>query len=76
MKEWSFLSGMNPLMQAVQSGYLGIVKALLEAGSPLNCTSASGSTPLHLACLHGHSAVVQTLVQAGANVNVQVNPWA
>jgi hypothetical protein len=57
------------LLQAAQSGDIGLVKSLLESGVSLEMTDSLGRTALMLATIHGHANVVRLLLDAGANVD-------
>jgi hypothetical protein len=57
------------LLQAAQSGDIGLVKSLLESGVSLEMTDSLGRTALMLATIHGHANVVRELLDAGANVD-------
>jgi hypothetical protein len=57
------------LLQAAQSGDIGLVKSSLERGVSLEMTDSLGRTALMLATIHGHANVVRVLLDAGANVD-------
>ncbi|XP_046983174.1 ankyrin repeat domain-containing protein 65-like [Schistocerca americana] len=59
------------LIIAASQGQTGEVRALLDAGSPVNATDASGDTALHEAVMNGHEETVKCLIDAGADVNVR-----
>ncbi|XP_046983213.1 ankyrin repeat domain-containing protein 65-like [Schistocerca americana] len=59
------------LIIAASQGQTGQVRALLDAGSPVNATHASGDTALHEAVVNGHEETVKCLIDAGADVNVR-----
>ncbi|XP_049944405.1 ankyrin repeat domain-containing protein 65-like [Schistocerca serialis cubense] len=59
------------LIIAASQGQTGQVRALLDAGSPVNATDASGDTALHEAVVNGHEETVKCLIDAGAGVNVR-----
>ncbi|XP_046986901.1 protein roadkill-like [Schistocerca americana] len=59
------------LIIAASQGQTGEVRALLDAGSPVNATDASGDTALHEAVINGHEETVKCLIDAGADVNVR-----
>ncbi|XP_047100875.1 cortactin-binding protein 2-like [Schistocerca piceifrons] len=59
------------LIIAASQGQTGQVRALLDAGSPVNATDASGDTALHEAVVNGHEETVKCLIDAGADVNVR-----
>ena len=60
---------MAPIHNAVKSGNLNQVKALLNQGVPVNSRDEHGATPLHWAAWMGRSSVVQELLKRGAHVN-------
>jgi ankyrin repeat protein len=49
---------------------IGIVRALLEAGAPVNAKSGSGGTPLHTAAFLGDAEVVELLLARGADPRI------
>ena len=58
------------LHRAASSGDVEEIKALLEAGLPINAFDDDLSwTPLHYAAIEGHVAAVRYLIDAGAEVN-------
>ena len=62
---------------AADAGYLGVAKALIEAGADVNkqeLDDLGGRTPLMLAAVHGHTPVIMELIRAGANVNFATPP--
>ncbi|XP_049946769.1 ankyrin repeat domain-containing protein 65-like [Schistocerca serialis cubense] len=59
------------LIIAASQGQTGQVRAILDAGSPVNATDASGDTALHEAVMNGHEETVKCLIDAGADVNVR-----
>ncbi|XP_047105193.1 ankyrin repeat-containing protein P1E11.10-like [Schistocerca piceifrons] len=59
------------LIIAASQGQTGQVRAILDAGSPVNATDASGDTALHEAVVNGHEETVKCLIDAGADVNVR-----
>lgn len=62
----------TPLHLAANYGHSNIVKALLEAGSNLQASTAdSGSTALHFAVEHGSEDVVRYLMDWGANLEAE-----
>ena len=60
---------MAPIHNAVKSGNLNQVKALLNQGVPVNSRDEHGATPLHWAAWMGRLSVVQELLKRGAHVN-------
>lgn len=61
------------LNAAAWYGQVEIVKALLEAGAPLEARTSMGWTPLHLAVRNEHSVVVKALIEAGADLEARNN---
>lgn len=66
----------TPLHLAAEKGTIGAVKALIEAGAPLDAQDASGATPLHRACARWHwwksqAILIQMFIDAGASVYAQ-----
>ncbi|XP_049769443.1 uncharacterized protein LOC126108258 [Schistocerca cancellata] len=59
------------LIIAAPQGQTGQVRALLDAGSPVNVTDASGDAALHEAVVNGHEETVKCLIDAGAGVDVR-----
>jgi len=58
------------LHRAAGSGDVELIKALLEAGLPINAFDDDLSrTPLHYAASEGHIAAVRYLIDSGADVN-------
>src|SRR5574341_908063 len=56
------------LVDAVKSGDIGAVQALLAKTADVNAAQADGTTALHWAVEHDAVALVQALIRAGANV--------
>jgi len=52
---------------ACKYGYLEIVKALVNAGCPLELKNQLGDTPLHVACRYGYGEIVQYLIDSGSD---------
>ncbi len=63
----------TPLMVAVMSGNIPIVKFLLDHGADINGRSAGGMTCLIDAADRGNEAMVKVLMEYGANVNDRNN---
>src|SRR5690348_16409327 len=61
--------GAADLHEAVQSGNLEDVKALLAAGRNVNQPDSLGATPLHDAAWNGRHEIARYLLEQGANVN-------
>jgi len=63
----------QPLMSAVISGDLALVKSLISQGADVNEKSPvigsgnDGQTPLLVACFLGHAEIINALLMAGAN---------
>ena len=62
--------GLTALLIAVREGHLDSVRALVEAGSPVDHASADGSTPLLVAVQNGSHDIGTFLVERGANPNL------
>ena len=58
-------------MGALINDRLGIVRALLEHGAPVNAKQQEGWTALHAAAQHGDGAMVELLLKYGANPNAK-----
>ena len=54
------------LHAAAASGDVRAVKALIEAGAPLEVQTDRKATPLYFAAQQGHTEVIMALVKAGA----------
>ena len=58
---------LSALHLASQNGHASVVKALLEAGSPVEPRGGKNAlAPLHLAARHGRITAMQALLEAGA----------
>ena len=67
-KRWS---GDTPLMGAINSGNLALVKLLLDRDAEINVAeSRMGQTPLMWAVAEGRSEIAALLIERGADVNV------
>lgn len=65
-------NGFTPLHYAAHSGFLPLVKLLLERGANPNArTSNELRTPLHLAAAMGHTAVLAVLMANGGNMDLE-----
>ena len=66
-------SDVTALHVAAQSGHVGVVRRLCEAGAPLDATMRAGQlgsvSALHLAVEAGHDDVVDLLIDSGCDVN-------
>ena len=59
------------MREAARSGDVAQVRALLDAGVPLEAEARHGQTALYFAADQGRLEVVRLLVERGANVNVR-----
>ena len=59
------------LLGAAQAGDTARIRALLDAGTPVDPRDGSGNTPLLLATAQGHTAAALALIAAGADVNLK-----
>ena len=59
------------LMEAVEQGDVGAVRALIEAGADVNAQDSRGRTPLMGAARLGYAETVRVLVGGGADVDKQ-----
>jgi len=66
-------SGTTPLMQAVVSGNLAMVKLLLMHGANKHATSDSGLTALMLAASIGNTEIVDLLLRVGLDFDARSN---
>lgn len=65
--------GQTPLMAAAKIGSVKKLKALIEAGAPMNVQSNYGETALSLAIVGGHINVVKALLDLGVSPHLSVN---
>lgn len=76
-----FFSAPTALYQAAGRGNARVVRALVEAGAPINARDAEGQTALHLVgsssdLLGGKLEICRCLLSVGAHVDAQdVNGW-
>ena len=64
-------SGLTPLMQAANNGYVLMVEQILTAPKvDIDARAADGATALFIAAVHGHKEIIELLMKAGADVNV------
>lgn len=69
------MASVDDLIKAIRKGSLSSVRALLDAGVPVDMNEGA-SVPgmaLGIACFMGHSAIVRELVKHGAQVNLTDN---
>ncbi len=59
----------TPLLVAVKSGEIEVVKALLDRGASINFTDRDGYTPLIIAAALGEVDIVRLLISRGAEIN-------
>ncbi|HOL70854.1 MAG TPA: ankyrin repeat domain-containing protein, partial [Bryobacteraceae bacterium] len=59
------------LHEAVKSGNIERVRALLDAGADVNGRDRLGGTPLHEAIWNGNAAIAALLIERGADVNAR-----
>lgn len=64
-----FESGATLVMQAVDSGEVAILAALLEAGAKPDVANKYGMNAMAVACMAGRSDMVVALIRGKANVN-------
>lgn len=57
------------LHRAASAGDMEAMRALLDAGFPINAFNDLGHTPLHCAAMRGHIEAVRYLIKAGADIN-------
>lgn len=65
--------GEPPLCFAAREGDLDMVRAVVDAGAPIDQEDSEGVKPLHHAAIEGHVEVVEYLVSAGADVHAGVD---
>ena len=63
--------GTPPLIEAARLGLAEVVKALIDAGAPLERTDPGGNNALWAACRSGRVETVGVLLKAGMNPNRQ-----
>ena len=66
--EVAVASGLTPLLDAIMSENVELVKALIETGASLEAEDASSIPPLYLAVYRGNVEVVEALIDAGASL--------
>jgi len=69
------VSSSDDLIKSIRNGELDKVRALLNAGVPVDIDGSHGQPglPIAMACFLGHVAIVKALVQHGAKVNLADN---
>ncbi|XP_064391958.1 uncharacterized protein LOC135339662 isoform X4 [Halichondria panicea] len=67
---------MSLLMEACDTGDVGVVQLALEGGADPNQANESGQSPLWVASFDGHLKCVELLIDAGANVDMQAEHGA
>ena len=65
------IEGCTPLWAAAVSGFLDVVKLLIEQYVEVDGRTSKGSTPLRAATFQGHLDIVRCLVESGADVNAR-----
>ncbi|RKP07357.1 ankyrin repeat-containing domain protein [Thamnocephalis sphaerospora] len=60
---------MKNIWIAASDGDIEGVKALLDAGQPVNAADDNGYTPLHAAASYDHLELIQLLLERGADAN-------
>ena len=64
-----------PLIDAVRSGDVAALRALLDQTADVDVTSADGATALHWAVHEDRVAIVELLLDAGADVTATQPVW-
>jgi uncharacterized protein len=59
----------TPIVEAVKSGDVSAVRALVESGADVNAVEGDGATALHWAAYEDDEALVETLLAAGAKAD-------
>lgn len=62
--------GLTALILATREGALNAMKALLDAGAPINQQSANGNTALIVAAMNANADAINLLLDRGADVNL------
>lgn len=65
--------GATPLMNAVQSARIEMVRLLLDRGADANARDLRGYTALHRAAEMGHIDITQLLLDRGATPNLETD---
>ena len=63
-------SGRTPFYEAVESGDLGVVSLMLDAGANVNDRDNEGIPAIVAAAALGHGGVVKELIKLNADVNI------
>jgi ankyrin repeat protein len=61
--------GVALLFTAVENGYEGVVRLLIDAGVPVNVANDDGVTPLHIAVAKDYTEIVRLFIDARVDVN-------
>lgn len=61
--------GKTALLYAAREGHLPVVRALLDAGAPVDERDPNDITPLLMAISNGHADVARHLIERGADIN-------
>ena len=64
--------GSSAMFVASGSGYLEVVRRLIERGAAVNLSNKRGATPLSFALSSRHHQVVETLLEAGATTGPEM----
>ncbi|MDP1570578.1 MAG: ankyrin repeat domain-containing protein [Vicinamibacterales bacterium] len=64
----AMLLALSPLIEAIRSGDVEGVRALVASGTDVNAAEGDGATALHWAAYENDEALVETLLAAGARV--------
>ncbi|XP_056142602.1 B-cell lymphoma 3 protein homolog [Lampris incognitus] len=64
-------SGQSPVMHAVESNNIDMVRFLIENGCDVNSQAYSGNTALHSACGRGQVDTVRVLLKSGADSSLK-----
>lgn len=68
-----FERGGDDLIEAARAGRLGLVKALIARGFPVDTTVPGDGSPLIVAAARGHLNVVRHLLDRGASIDLAVH---
>ena len=69
------MASADDLIKAIRKGSLSSVRAVLDAGAPVELSEGPGvpGMPLGIACFMGHAGIVRELIARGAKVNLPDN---